>query len=383
MNFIALEVRTTTSSIAFAGAESDIEIEYDKTIENSLDEIDSSDLDEYLTSEMFRNNFNVFSFKELVVMVLNGELFSDYNSLTDSIVSTIKGYFLSSLKLIVVLLSIILLYKLFESFCTNKYVDVKNAVRMIFTLVIVFLLTTLLKDISQEVTSVVLKIFNYCEILFPILLSLVLSSGASLSFASYSSLSVVIMQTCSYVFVYLLIPLAVSIMVFSLVNFIFSKNTLSNVVDLLKTIFKYLIVIMVAVFGLFSSVSVITSGMKDGVSLKLTKYAIKNYVPVLGGYISDSFDLVKNSSVIIKNAFGVCGILVLFFNVLSPLVSYASVIVIFKILSVITSFLDEEKFANVFSGVSKSVSYFVSVLCGLFLILVLFLYMIIISVSVV
>ena len=42
--------------------------------------------------------------------------------------------------------------------------------------------------------------------------------------------------------------------------------------------------------------------LNDGVSVKITKYAIKNYVPILGGYISEGFDFIKNQSFIISAA---------------------------------------------------------------------------------
>ena len=369
--------------VAYAKTESNIESEFGDSIDNTLNNIDSSGLDEFLGDGEFNGLFEAITFNDLVRLVLSGELFTDYNSLVNVIVTSAKNYFTSTLKLIIVLLVIILLYKLFETFCADKFVDIKKLVRMIFTLVIVFLVVSLLKNLSSEVRETVLKIFRFCEILFPIILSLVLTSGANVSFASYNSLSVVLLETGSYLFVYVLIPLAVSIMVFSLASFIFSKGSLTNITELLKSIFKHLIIIMVAVFGLFSSMSVISSGMKDGMSLRLTKYAIKNYVPVLGGYISEGFDIVKSSAVIIKNAFGLCGILILFFNLLSPLITYFVLMFSFKILSIIVAALNEEKFASVFNGVSKAVSYFIAVLCGLLLIFVIFLYMIILSVSVV
>ena len=374
---------TPNLSVAYAKQPSDIENEYNNVLENTLDDIDSGGLDDYLSGEITSNLFDVLSFKEIVKLILNGELFSDYDSLSVLILQKVKSYFLSSLKIIVMLLAIIVLYKLFESFCANKYIDVKKIVKTIFILIIVYILTILLKDLIDNVKASVSGAFSFCEILFPILLSLVLASGASVSFASYNSLSVILLQTFSYVFVYVLIPLAASIMVFSLVSFISSKNTLSNVADLLKSLFKYVITIMVAVFGICSSVAVVSAGMKDGISLKFTKYAIKNYVPVLGGYISEGFDFVKSSSVVIKNAFGLGGVVILFFNILSPVIVYISYVLVFKILSIIVSFLDEDKFSKIFNGVAKSISYFITVLVGLFLILTVFIYMVIISVSVV
>lgn len=376
-------VVSANKNIDYVYAVSDIENEYNDVIDKTIDDIDSTELDEFLNNEILLGVIDSVSFKDIVGLVLSGELFSDYNSLSNVLLKSVKTYFMSSLKLILLLLVIVVIYKLFESFCLNKYMDIKKIIRIIFTLVIVYILIVLLKDMADNVKNSALKIFNLSELLFPILLSLVLSSGASVSYASYSSLSVIVLETFSYIFIYVLIPISISIMVFSLAGCVSSKDTLSKIVDLLKSIFKYVIVAIVAVFGLFSSITVISSGMKDGVSLKLTKYAIKNYVPVLGGYISEGFDFVKSASVIVKNAVGLSGIVVLFFNILSPVLIYISYILVFKILSIVVSFLDEEKFAGIFNGVSKSISYFMSVLIGLFMILLVFIYMMIISVSVV
>ncbi len=373
----------STRMIAYAETSSDIENEYNTIIDKTLNDIDSSGLDDYLNNEITSNLFDVFSFKDIVNLILTGELFLNYNSLADVIIENIRSYFLSSLKLIIILLVIVILFKLFETFCADKYLDIKRIIRIIFTLIIVYVLAVLLKGLAEDVKVSIEKAFEFCKLLFPILLSLVLSSGASVSYTSYGALSIIILETFSYIFVYILIPLSISIMVFSLASFMSSKDTMSKIVDLLKNIFKYIVIAIIAIFGLFSSVSAIGSGMKDGISLKITKYAIKNYVPVLGGYISDGFDFIKSSSVIIKNAFGLGGIIILFFNILSPIITYICYVLVFKFLSIIVSFFDEEKFSKIFNNVSKSISYFLTLLAGLFLILLVFIYMIIISVSVV
>jgi len=152
---------------------------------------------------------------------------------------------------------------------------------------------------------------------------------------------------------------------------------------LLKYIFKVLIAVLFGVFGFFSVVNLVSSGMNDGLSLKITKYAIKNYIPILGGYISDGFDFVKTCSILVKNAFGICGIFLLFFIIIKPLILYLVYICSFKILSVLTSFIGNNSYANGFEGISKGFSFLLAVLIGVFLIMFVFIYLIIISVSVV
>ena len=139
---------------------------------------------------------------------------------------------------------------------------------------------------------------------------------------------------------------------------------------------------MFSVFGLFSLINIVSSSARDGLSLKITKYAIKNYIPILGGYISEGFDFVKTCSVLVKNAFGIGGIFILFLTVVKPIILYLVYICSFKILSMLTSFIGNRSYANVFENISKGFSYMLAVLVGLFLIMFVFIFLIIISVSV-
>ena len=237
--------------------------------------------------------------------------------------------------------------------------------------------------IVDNVTKTIDKVFSFVKILFPIILNLILLSGASSSFSIYSSLSVFLFNTIAYVFEFVLMPLSISILVLSLFGCIFDSNRFSKIADVFKTSFKYIIAGVFAIFGMFSTINLIGSGVSDGVGLKLTKYAIKNYVPILGGYISDGFDFVHSCSVLVKNAFGICGLYLLLFIVLKPLLFYIASMFAFKILSVMVSYVGEKNYSEIFENVSKSISYFIAVLVGLFMILFVFTTAMIMSVSVV
>ena len=126
-----------------------------------------------------------------------------------------------------------------------------------------------------------------------------------------------------------------------------------------------------------------SSGISDGVNYKLTKFALKSYIPIIGGYVSDGFDFVHTCAVLVKNSFGICGVFVLLFTVLKPFVICVVYILMFKILSVMVSFLGKEKYANYFETISSSFSYYLSVLIGVFLCLFVFIFLLILSVSVV
>ena len=390
LSFLFFNLSFNTNLTVFAETESQTESDTAELEEqlfdeanNILDDIDTNELDDYLINDFNFEFFDVSSFKDIIVKILNGTYFNEYDSLLSGVGDLLKDGMSSLLSLLVTILSVVVLLELFKNISSEKYDDFKKAVSIVFSLVIILILVVVLQNAAELISSSISEIFAFSQILFPILLNLILLSGATSSFSVYSSLSVFLLNTGSYLFTYLLMPLAISIMMLTVFGSAFASKRCSRVVDIFKSIFKYAIIIFFAIFGLFSTVNMVSSGVKDGVSLKLTKFAIKNYIPVLGGYISDGFNFVHSCSVLVKNAFGVAGILILFFMILKPLVSYFIYLLFFKILSLLVLFVGNTNYSDMFNNVSKCMSYFITVLVGVFMVFFVFVYLLIFSVSVV
>lgn len=370
-------------AFAITADDTSLEEELSDNINKILNDIDSNELDDFLPEDFDLDFLNVSSFKNLVIKILNGSYFNEYDTLFDGVKNTFLKDLKNILLLFICLFVIVILFELFKNFCQDKYTEFKRAVNLIFSIILIVLLSSILKDLAENIVSTVSSMFKFIKILFPILLSLVLMSGATGTHAVYSSLSMFLINTGSYVFVYVLIPVSTSILLLTLFGSFFNSKRFSRVIDIFKSIFKYIVMAFFGVFGLFSAINLISSGARDGVSLKLTKFAIKNYIPIVGGYISDGFDFVHTCSVLIKNAFGVCGILILFFVVLKPIILYFVYMLLFKILSAVVALVGASDYSDIFNNVSKAISYFISVLVLVFLCLFVLIYMLIISVSVV
>lgn len=364
-------------------SEDELEEEFSKNVDSILSDIDSNELDDYLTNEFGLDFFDAKTFKDLVVKILNGEYFSEYDSLLDLLINLVKSGLKDLIRMFFIFIVIIILFELFKNLYADKFVDIKKIVKIVFMSIAIILLLQIFKTLSNELKDVVQKIFSFSKALFPILLSLILMSGSVGSHSVYNSLFIFLINTGSYVFTYFLMPLATAIFVLTLANSLSSDKRLSKVIDLFKAIFKYVVIIFFSIFGLFSSINLITSGVKDGVSLRLTKYAIKNYIPIIGGYVSQGFDFIHSCSIVIKNAFGVCGILILILIVIKPVIIYVVYQFFFKILSTISGLVGNGFYSDLFSNISKALTYFLIVLVGLFFLMFVFLYLLIISISVV
>lgn len=377
--FLLISCFSIKSNKYVLAADKDLQQELDNNIENILDKTDFSSLDDSVYSVPELN----LSFRDFVKTILNGEQSLDYNVLISKIKDVFFKQIKDNLRFFVILFIVIFLYEIFKSFANSKYIELNSSLKIIFSFLLSTTILFLVKDFYKEISLLIDDLFSFVTILFPILISLLTLSGAVKSAAVFGSFSVFLLETGAYVIKFVLLPLALSILFLSLFGSVFLKGSFSKLTSLFKQIFKYVIVLFFAVFGLVSTVNVISTTTHDGINLKLTKFALKNYIPVLGGYVSEGFDFIYSCSVLIKNAVGVCSIVIIVFKILFPLIVVIVLSLGFRVLSVVTGFVGDKTFSNMFEDVSNAFSNFLTIILGLFLICFVFIFLIILSVGVV
>lgn len=360
-------------------ADDDLENELNERVDDILEDIDFSELEYELNT-----SFNLdISFVSLVKDVLSGNYLTDYNSVFSYLKSLIFDYFRENLRFFISLFIIAILFEIFKSFSPEKQKDVALSIKIIFSFLLATTILLFIKNFYLSIVDLVNSLFSFANLLFPILIGLLTLSGATSSASVFSSYSVFLLETGSVLIKYVLLPLSLSIALLSVFSSVFSRGNFSKLNSLFKLIFKYTIIIFFSIFGILSTASVVSATARDGVNVKLTKYAIKNYVPVLGGYISEGFDFLYTCSILIKNAVGYCAIFIILTKILMPILLIFVFSLMFKSLSVVTGFIGDGSFSNMFDDVSKSFSNFLSIVLGLFLIVFVFVFMIILSVGVV
>lgn len=365
------------NKMAYANS-SEVEKNFNQKIEEVLSDFDFSGLDDDC---YFVPNLS-FNFKDFVSLILNGDYEISYNSLFNNIKDIAFKNIRDNLRFFVSIFIVVILFEIFKSFSDNKTGDSKKAFKIIFSFLFASFILLFVSDLFLEVKSLVDGLFNFANILFPILIGLLTMSGATASASVFSAFSVFLLETGFVVLKHVMLPLALSILFLSVFGSVFTAGYFSKINSLFKSIFKYLFIIFFSIFGLLSAVNVIASASRDGINLKIAKYAIKNYIPVLGGYVSDGFDYVFSCAVLIKNAIGVCSIIILVFKIIYPLIVILIFSLGFKILSALTGLIGGGEFSQMFDDVSGGLNNFLSVILASFLIVFVFVFLIIVAVGV-
>jgi stage III sporulation protein AE len=115
--------------------------------------------------------------------------------------------------------------------------------------------------------------------------------------------------------------------------------------------------ILFTLFSAFTSVQGIAAATMDGLSYRMAKFTAKNYIPILGGYISDGFDIVVASTSLIKNSFGAVLLIVVAVMVLKPLISIVSLNLGLQAVTALSEPVVADNCVEMFSGLRKCLTF--------------------------
>ncbi len=138
------------------------------------------------------------------------------------------------------------------------------------------------------------------------------------------------------------------------------QMSFAGVTDLFKSLMKWVIGITVTVFSIFITAQSSASSLFDGIIFKATKYVIGNSVPIVGNFLSSGFDMLQSAGLLIKSSVGLCGIILLLFEIIQPIITLVAFSVILKIVGAIVQPIGENSLYKILSELSKNVEYFIA-----------------------
>ena len=108
----------------------------------------------------------------------------------------------------------------------------------------------------------------------------------------------------------------------------------------------------------------ISGGVIDRFGFNIAKFAVSSYVPILGGYLSDGFDLMSASLVLVKNAVGYTGAVLLCATVAFSLVKVVMFSLAAKLTGAIAEPIGDDRVSKLLYGVSKNLNLLITALAG-------------------
>ncbi|MBE5734145.1 MAG: hypothetical protein E7347_03740 [Clostridiales bacterium] len=328
-----------------------------ENIEEQMSKLDLSQLSIFFDSLFLDGKINI-DFFECVNSMLKGDITLEFNSINEYLFKTILGVFFEFLPTFLSVIAISVLCGIVQN-ARSKYLSegVGEVTFYVCLMGVVLLLGTQIISLWQNIENIIKNIAKLTEIMSPIILTLMMAVGGNVSASVYKPAVAVLSNGVVSVVLYLIMPLVALMTVFNVLGNFSTSIKLSKFSEFISSTIKWIIGLMVAIFGLFLSVQGITSAHFDGISIKATKYAISNSVPIIGGFIKDGLDLIIAGSVIIKNSIGVTILFALFYMIISPVLYLAIFSLLLKLTSAIIEPICDVRIPNFCLSISKTVTY--------------------------
>ena len=203
--------------------------------------------------------------------------------------------------------------------------------------------------------SAIADMAAFTKELFPLLLVLLTALGGITSASILSPATVFLTTGITIFFNDFILPLIIVMTVFTLVSSFSSTVKLSGFCSLIKTVIKWAVGICSTIFAGIVALQGLLSSTFDGLSIKTAKYTIDKLVPVIGGLFSNSVDVLISCSLLIKNAVGVAGILIVAGIVITPVFAILAHYFLFRLCAAVLEPAAGEKMGKFMQGVSDVV----------------------------
>ncbi|MCH5156944.1 MAG: stage III sporulation protein AE [Clostridiales bacterium] len=335
-------------------AHADVVDDLEDNVQEGLGSIDFSQVDD--VAEDF-----IGSVADKVQSIINGE-FDSAESFWQVIgllfAQTIKELLPELISIFVVLVILGLIRRTSGGLISES---TDSVVSFVGVTVVLLSVLSMVVDCYKQVYQMLAKVSLLAEVTSPILLTLLIANGGNAA-SSVCQPSMVMFSTgIIEIIKNVVLPLSIFALVFAAVSNISTNVRVSKASSFLNNSAGWVLGIVFMLFSAVTTVQGISAASIDGVSFRAAKFATKNYIPILGGYLADGFDIVVASTTLIKNAFGVVSLLILLFMMIQPLVAILSVNLGLQAVAALSEPIVDSKYVKILGGVSKSLT-FLSVL---------------------
>lgn len=199
-----------------------------------------------------------------------------------------------------------------------------------YALMIMILSKSFIISISVA-KGVIVDISNFMAALLPILITMIGLSGGLTQAATLDPIVLAAVVLIPRIYSDIIIPMILIGFVLEFANNLSTEHKISNLCGLLKQCTLWFQGILITVFIGLLTIRGITSNTIDAVTLKTAKFAIDNFIPIVGKTFSDAITSVAGYSLIIKNAVSSIGLVIIILILLYPIIKLILMSFIYKL----------------------------------------------------
>jgi stage III sporulation protein AE len=205
--------------------------------------------------------------------------------------------------------------------------------------------------------SAISDMIHFMISMIPLLLTLLASMGNLVSVSVLHPLIVFMIHVVGTLIYTVVFPLLFFSAVLHIVSSLSDKYKVTQLANLLRNVSAALMGVFLTVFLGVISVQGATSAAADGVTIRTAKYVTGNFVPVVGRMFSDATDTVIGASLLMKNAVGITGVIIIILLCAFPAIKILTLALIYNLAAALMQPLGDSPIVQCLQTIGKSLIY--------------------------
>ena len=287
--------------------------------------------------------FNDIDIKEILNSAIAGKV--DNSSIYKKILSLLGTEVQTGIKSLISILAIIIIHSILKSISESLENDnISKLIYYVQYIAIVTIIMSNFSDIINLVKETSINLIGFMNTLIPVLISLILYTG---SIATSSILEPIILFMVNFIgniIQDILIPIILIIASISIISKISDKVQIEKISKFLKSSTIWFLGIILTIFVGIVSLEGTLSSSVDGITAKTAKTIVSTAVPVVGKILGDVVDSVLGCGVILKNAVGFLGVIIIIGICILPILKLSVLTISYKLVASISEVIaDKDK----------------------------------------
>ncbi len=207
------------------------------------------------------------------------------------------------------------------------------------------------KTINDACINTIDNLSDFMDIAVPTYVIMLTGCGYATMAISVQSLFMSISLLITHVIKDVVCPVLFCSGLLSVVSGVSDVINLSGFIALISKTIKYILGVIMTIFAGVMVFSGLSSSATDSLAVQTAKFAISNFVPVVGGCLSSALNGMKQSSILLKNNMGFAGFLILISFCIMPVLKIFVSVFSLKLGASIVHMFSETKLAAMLDSV--------------------------------
>ena len=234
------------------------------------------------------------------------------------------------------ILAIIVIHTILKSISESLEND--NIARLIYYVQYILIVTIIMmnfSDIVQSVKSTCNDLIGFMNLLIPLLITLMVYTGSIATSGILEPIILFLINFLGNLIQNLIIPVVLVFTSLIVISKISNNIQIEKLSKFLKSGIVWFFGIVLTIFVGVVSLEGTLSSSVDGITAKTTKAIVSSAIPVVGKILGDAVDTVLGCGILLKNAVGVIGIIVLIGICIVPILKLSILTIAYKLMSAI------------------------------------------------